>query len=304
MQKLLAKYVVSLAICLNFLGCDAGSITGGDDKQWVPVIPGGPRDWYGVWNPTRDIIAYEHEPVDPYSKPPGIYMIDPDGSNDTLVIRYGRFPSWSPSGDTIAYIDFFDRNLYVYSLLTGQSTQLTTTGDNRFTAFSWDGKSIAVSNIGNASRRWSVKIVNLPDGSSGYVGRRAPADIGDRIWPKWVPGQNVIAFQVNLDIYQIDLETDGVSLLMNSSQMPSWTPSGDSLCYIRMLHKGYEARIRDLVSGEEDVIGRQIYPNFSRDGRKIVYSYPTKVDWRGLETDRYFLRVYNLQTGEDYQLTH
>lgn len=302
-QKFRQILIVLACVLAIFCGCSGNPIGGGDTHP-VPVIPEGPRDWYGVWNPVRDIIAYEHDPVDSYSKPPGIYIVNSDGSGDSLIILYGAFPSWSPSGDTLAFVSNVDFDLYVYSFIDNSTHRLTTTGDNRYTTYSSDGKSIAVSANGNEIRRWHVKVFNLTSGEWEYVGRRASGDIDEWLRPHWVPDQSKILFEGTFGLFMIDLATDSVGSYLENCFQGAWSKSGDSLCFVRKYRTSFDTIIRQTNSGKEVNIGQRIFPNFSRDGGKIVYSQPTKVDWRGLETMRYFLRIHDLQSGADYQLTN
>jgi len=50
------------------------------------------------WSPRGDRIVYNG------GETYGIWLINPDGSNETLLLEDDRFPSWSPAGDKIAYV--------------------------------------------------------------------------------------------------------------------------------------------------------------------------------------------------------
>lgn len=45
----------------------------------------------------------------------GIWMMNLDGSNPRLVIRYGALPSWSPDGNRLAYFRYFSESDYCKS---------------------------------------------------------------------------------------------------------------------------------------------------------------------------------------------
>ncbi|MEA3431944.1 MAG: hypothetical protein U9R01_04600, partial [candidate division WOR-3 bacterium] len=60
------------------------------------------RTFFPDWSPDGKKIAYDQS-ISTVTHPRGIWIMDADGSNDHLVIDYGRCPDWSPDGSKIAY---------------------------------------------------------------------------------------------------------------------------------------------------------------------------------------------------------
>ncbi len=46
----------------------------------------------------------------------GIYVMQPDGSEENFVVARGREPSWSPDGTRLAYINNVDQQVFVISI--------------------------------------------------------------------------------------------------------------------------------------------------------------------------------------------
>jgi hypothetical protein len=85
-----------------------------------------------AWSPNGTQIAYDHLIGD--NQNVGIYVMNADGSNQTLLVPKGEYPAWSPDGTQLA----FDRaplpsrpltnSLFVTSAAGGPSKQVTGSG--------------------------------------------------------------------------------------------------------------------------------------------------------------------------------
>lgn len=67
----------------------------------------GPQDLYPSFSPDGEYIAYFHDawqPADP-DYPSGLYIVDKDGSNRTVVLlgEFFNSPSWSPDGQWLVF---------------------------------------------------------------------------------------------------------------------------------------------------------------------------------------------------------
>ena len=79
-----------------------------------------------------------------YSRPSGIWTVDPDGTDAVLLIPDGFSPAWSPDGSRIAYVrfgpDFAD--IYVADADGSNEAQITRSGENLEPTFSADGSRV------------------------------------------------------------------------------------------------------------------------------------------------------------------
>lgn len=62
----------------------------------------GRETFFADWSPDGKKIAYDQS-ISTLSHERGIYIMDADGNNDRLIIKYARCPKWSPNGAKIAY---------------------------------------------------------------------------------------------------------------------------------------------------------------------------------------------------------
>ena len=94
------------------------------------------------WSPTGEYIAFEGPSVnDGMSGGWDLWIIKPDGTNARNLTNtpdlYEQTPAWSPDGTKIVYQadylgDYDQTQLYLMDIVTGESTQLTFDGHNRW----------------------------------------------------------------------------------------------------------------------------------------------------------------------------
>ncbi len=289
------------------LGCGDNFLGGGDTNP-VPVVPVPIRDWRAAWNPVRDVIAYEHtpvtfyDPVDSHSKLPGIYVINADGTNDSLVIYGGSYPSWSPSGDTIAYISQVDGDLYIRSVATGADTRLTSIGELQYTSFSTDGKTIAVSTRSQLTLPSRIFLIDISSVTLVRIGGSTPYAAYNWTRPRWMPNEPRLVFELSGSLYFVDALTQELTELRSGCAFPAVSAGGDSVCF-RVVVGQFQTIVLSLSSGKEVRIGQRLVECFSRDGMNVIHSSPRRVVSGGIPKDKYFLFTYDLKTGRDVQLT-
>lgn len=93
---------------------DTGSPKGADCYLWITNADGtdvhqlsSANGSHAHWSPDGDKIIFHGEVNN------GIWLINPDGSNEKLFYSRGGYPAWSPNGEEIAYVDLFDWHIWV-----------------------------------------------------------------------------------------------------------------------------------------------------------------------------------------------
>ncbi len=105
----------------------------GSGRTRLTTAPSG--DWFPAWMPDGSRIVFhrsdaadegEEETAD---APEGVYVMNADGSGQTLLPGTGPWPSWSPDGNKIAFVGAADdeesADIYVVSANGGDPIRLT-----------------------------------------------------------------------------------------------------------------------------------------------------------------------------------
>lgn len=133
-----------------------GDTAGADRRIWVMNADGtnarklsdNPGS-FPKWSPGGDRIAYHGESNN------GIWVIDPDGSNEMQLFSNGGYPAWSPKGDKIAYVSLIDWNIWTMNSDGSGQTRLTNhKGMNP--AWSRDGTQIAYEDLASNKGIWVI----------------------------------------------------------------------------------------------------------------------------------------------------
>jgi Tol biopolymer transport system component len=187
------------------------------------------------WSPDGSKIAF----VSYRTGQTQIYIMNADGSNQTRVtyatipsssdVLSFRYPSWSPDGSKIVCDTHWAGSddaggIYVFSVNTGNYTQLTHSGDDYNAVWSPDGSKIAF--YRHASNNTSGDIYVMNSNGSGLT------RLTEGIVPAWSPDGSKIAF-VRLAnggrLWVINTDGSGEKNLIPSTlgqtPIPDWTPS-------------------------------------------------------------------------------
>jgi len=183
-----------------------------------------------AWSPDGKKIAYVvSTQVDDTQYVRNIYVMDVDGSNIrqlTDCATYCDQPTWSPTGESIAYMSDF--HIFVMNADGSNARQVTQGGVNMRPAWSPDGKQIAFIRAASTSLE-SVRYLYLmrPDGS-GLVPLDSDAPFDGQI--TWSPDGSFIAFRnsgYNKDqgISIVDIQSGMTRLVAGGlAYAPAWHP--------------------------------------------------------------------------------
>ena len=214
-----------------------------------------------------------------------IHVVDLDGHNKTRLTNLNALsmsPDWSPDGRTIVFAvqKEYRAAVYIVDVKTRAAKEIGT----------WDGVVLAPKFSPSGSR---IAIVLSKDGNSeiytispqGGTPKRLTVSWGIEMFPEWSPNGKQMIFVSDRaggpQIYRMNADGTGVERITyigSYNQSPAWSPTGEWIAYA-----GRESGTFDLlltrVDGMGDVIkltdgmgGRNEYPNFSPDGRHIIYS--------------------------------
>ncbi len=226
-------------------------------------------------------IAYVAESGSPDSPVKRLAVMDFDGASHSYVTEGDATvmsPSWSPTGNRVAYSSFRDGRLHVriVDLATRQDRPLLPVNEPSFgPAFSPDGRAIALS----MSAEGNTDIFTV-DSSGGYPRRLTTSQAIDTS-PSYSPDGNRIAFVSDRSgspqIYVMDFDGSNqrrISFGPGAYGSPTWSPDGERIAFTRT--EGPTSRIGTIAaggSGERIVTSgpRDEEPEWSPDGSKIVF---------------------------------
>src|SRR5688500_11416698 len=229
-----------------------------DGSQAVRLTRNTTDDLGAVWSPDGKTIAFYGVQFTPDSRgqliagAPHIFLVDVDTRVQTPLVTdrrepvRGRFPSWSPNGETIA----FDTagpgsNIAVINIDGTGLKQLTHDATARNIRPDWspDGRKIAFAR-GSAGNEQiftmnadGSSVVRLTDPNFGAQGNA----------PDWSPDGRRIVFQSNRDsttepahdqIYVMNADGSGQRRLTNHPRPdadPEWSPDGRMIAFERRL---------------------------------------------------------------------
>nr|NIO68336.1 hypothetical protein [Anaerolineae bacterium] len=213
-----------------------------------------------AWSPDGKKVAFAR-----WRDPRGLYVIDEDGSNETLVFGWvaAKGPAWSPDGSRIAFTRWYGG--------------LDSDTEMSFWGFHW---------IQPADHWWKLGVVRLEDGYFQDL-RCYPHSLS----PTWSPDGSVIAYDSDFGIHLTNEEgtigdvTDDRSLFAISTDgrdiSPVWSPDGTKIAFGFSQHDHWEIYVmnadgsnRVRLTKEEPFAGRppnNVSPAWSPDGRHIAF---------------------------------
>ncbi len=214
-----------------------------------------------------------------------IYLMDYDGFDQRRITGHRSIsmsPSWSPTGDVLAYVSYFGGEgpaIYLADILSGRKSPVITSGSlNSSPTFSPDGRRIAFARLVGAN----IEIfICRRDGSEL---RQLTSSPGIDTNPAWSPNGNEIAFTSSrsgsVQIYVVDAEGTNlrrVTFEGDYNDGAAWSPDGTRIAYAsRAQQNRFDLSLVDLVTLATQRLtaggGSNESPAFSPDGRRIAFS--------------------------------
>jgi dipeptidyl aminopeptidase/acylaminoacyl peptidase len=222
-----------------------------------------------AWSPDGTKVAFARWE----GESPGIYVIDEDGSNETLVFGWveAKGPAWSPDGSRIAFTRWYGGR--------DVDTEVCSRGRCR---------------ILPADHWWKLGVVRLEDGYFHELLCYAHS-----LSPTWSPDGSVIAYDSDFGIHLTNEEgtighvTDDRSLYAISTDnrdiSPVWSPDGTQIAFGFHQHDHWEIYVmnadgsnRVRLTQEEPLAERppnNVSPAWSPDGRHIAFFTDRNGKW-------------------------
>jgi TolB protein len=223
----------------------------------------------------------------------GIYVMNADGTEPTLLTEGGGSPAWSSDGSRIAFEGWYD-DVYVMNADGSGVTNLT----NSIALSAWmpawspDGSRIAFVSDRDFEEIGEIYVMN----ADGTGQTRLTYDGQGAYEPEWSPDGSKIVFTNDRDgdieafdnheIFVMNADGSGQTNLTNfdgHDQGPAWSPDGTRIAFasnregsldIYVMNADGTGVVRLTDSPETD-----LYPAWSPDGTRIAFQAQRDLDW-------------------------
>jgi len=236
----------------------------------------GGQEWivWGVqWSPDGQQLAVparRYEEGAPYHT----FLVDADGSGESVELFEGFPFGWSPDGESLAFFSRSDEGatLSIFDMTT--HTTRVIDKDGSFTSFAWspDSQRIAYSVYSPDTADEDVVMIDR-DGRN----RRVVAERGSR--PEWSPEGNYVAFSLGggpsgwIAVAPADGSQDYVRLA--PGDVFRWSPKGDAILVWHGGDWGASLSLVSLATHEAVDLAGDVLPSpglsFSPDGEHLIF---------------------------------
>jgi TolB protein len=210
-----------------------------------------------------------------------LWIADSDGEGARSALSSPEpiiSPSWSPTGNQLAYVSFESRKpvVYVHELASGQRRVVANfKGSNSAPAWAPDGRSIvATLSRDGGSQLYRVSL------QGGEPQRLTSGNINTE--PAFSPDGNTLYFVSdrggNPQIYKMPAQggpADRVTFSGNYNISPAISPDGRWLAYVSRLPGGFRLHLMELATGQATALtdtNADERPSFAANSRLLVYA--------------------------------
>lgn len=247
------------------------------------------QTYYMAWSPNGDYVA-----------------ITRGNSMDLIELATGKAQTISPSTDVAYSFAMWHPNHRSLFALVGKVIQRYDLDTGTWTPIASDSvgfQSIQLSPdggwlafINNASRAYTINL------ETGAITRLQTYNfiVEDVVWLNWSPTSEWIMLSIPIrseddELYLIrpdasELIVFGAGVM---SQVPVWSPDGDTIAYVAQRGNIPQLFIWEIGGEEQFIISQARNPRWSSDSTAIVFEY-----YAGRMTREAQLGYYNIQTGD------
>ncbi|HWS69880.1 MAG TPA: Tol-Pal system beta propeller repeat protein TolB [Steroidobacteraceae bacterium] len=214
-----------------------------------------------------------------------LVVADADGMNPRVVMQSNEplmSPSWSPEGQSLAYVSFEGKlpTVYVQELKTGERRRVSArAGVNQAPAWSPDGKKLALT---LSTRDGNLDIYTLDLASQALT--RITDDPGIDTEPQWSNDGRSLYFTSDRaggpQIYRVGIQPGDkprrLTFQNSYNARPRLSPDESQLAFVTQEEGAYRIAIMDLRGrGDVQVLTRghfDVSPSYAPNGAEIIYA--------------------------------
>jgi TolB protein len=213
-----------------------------------------------------------------------LIVADADGENPRVVMQSREplmSPSWSPDGQSLAYVSFEDRlpTIYVQTLKTGERRRISShAGVNQAPAWSPDGKKMA---LVLSTRDGNLDVYVLDLLTQQLV--RITDDPGIDTEPQWSKDGQSLYFTSDRaggpQIYKVGIKASDkprrLTFQGSYNAMPHISPDESQMAFVTQEDGGYRIATMDLRGrGDVQILTKghfDISPSYAPNGAVLIY---------------------------------